>query len=96
MNLASPVVPQIAIPARQGFLIVTFAITIDDDIQALSGMCVKQVQGVHIVRNGSHFWLGRSSAEQAAGEDHRQQKTYSNRLLLRTSGAFWSLTILRF
>ena len=73
VNLACPVVPQIAIQAGQGFLIVTFAIAIDD-IQALSGMGVKQVQAVDIVRNGLHFWLGRSSAEQAAGEDHRQHK----------------------
>jgi hypothetical protein len=62
MNLAGPVVPQIVIQSRQGFLVVTLASAVDD-VQALSGMCVKKMQAVRTVRSGLLFSLGRSAAD---------------------------------
>jgi len=45
VNFAGSMVPQVTVQARQGFLIVAFAIAIDD-IQALPSVCVKKTQAV--------------------------------------------------
>jgi hypothetical protein len=62
VNLAGPVVAQIVIQSRQGFLVVTFATAVDD-VQALSGMCVKKMQAVRTVRSVLLFRFGRSAAD---------------------------------
>src|SRR5579864_7297240 len=60
MNFAGAVVAQITVQARQRFLIVAFAIAVDD-IQALSRMCVKKMQAVPTVRDAGEFPLALST-----------------------------------
>jgi flagellar basal body-associated protein FliL len=73
VNFTGAVISQKTVQARQRFLIVAFTIAVNN-VQSLSGMCMKKMQAVGTVRNALHSWLSRSTADQPMGEEHRQQQ----------------------
>ena len=57
VNFAGAVVAQVKVEARQRFLVIAFAVSVDD-VQPLSSMGVKKMQLVGTRRNLRQFWLG--------------------------------------
>jgi len=66
MNFAGPVVAQITVEANQSFLLVTFAVAVDD-VQPFASMGVKKMQLVGPPRNGRQFWLSFGTGDRLAG-----------------------------
>jgi len=73
VNFTGAVIAQKTVQACHRFLIVAFTIAVND-VQSLSSMCMEKIQTVGTVRNALHSWLGCGTADQFAGEDHRQQQ----------------------
>src|SRR5437899_1979886 len=73
VNLASAMVPQVAVELRQGFPVVTFGVAVDD-VKALPCVGVEQTQAVGVVRDRSDCRFSSSAADQSKSQ-HQQQKT---------------------
>lgn len=77
MNFTCAVVAQITVQLRQGFLIVPFAIAVNN-VQSLSRVCVEEMQAVRRVRNDLSCWL--DGMRNPPEEDQQQQNEMTTTL----------------